>query len=224
MILSRSQFTPARRNSFGYGACLVANVAVVIGCQQGPPPLPLPDFDPSEAGARAIELYDTDRDGKIAGEELALAPSLKSSLERFDTDGDRAISSDEIQARLQSLLDQKLGYLPVRVQVTLDGDPLEGVEVVFEPEEFLDGTVERASGTTSVDGETQMAILEENWPTEDFGIGMQPGFYKVRVSSKAGGSERLPAKYNERTELGEELSRDSRVSHRGYVQFDLKSN
>ena len=66
----------------------------------------LEDYDPYPSRNHAGNLrraaaemkrsrYDTNGDGKVAGEELDKAPGLKAALPRMDSNGDNAVSADE---------------------------------------------------------------------------------------------------------------------------------
>ena len=80
----------------------------------------------------------------------------------------------------------------VRGTITLDGDPLADALVQFDP-----GTARGSSGMTDGEGVYKLSFDEK---TE----GAAVGEHKVRIMTKVAageGAERVPAKYNEKSEL-----------------------
>ena len=120
----------------------------------------------------------------------------------WDTDRDNKISAEEIQARLELYEARKPGMIEQTCKVFLNNVPLDGAEVVFEPEEFLGGSIETARGTTDANGTASLIIPEvvEQDPTL---TGLRTGLYKVKITHP--GVE-IPPKYNEQTTLTIELS------------------
>jgi hypothetical protein len=168
-------------------------------------------------------MYDKNSDGAIAGDELQAVPALIDHpdlpTKLIDKNGDDRVTSEEIQSRVQAWLDSKVGIMSFHCTVTLDGQPLEGAKVVFEPEAFHSGAINEATGITSAEGTAVLAVDEAKLPAHLKGIsGMQTGFYKVRITHP---SISLPAKYNTETTLGQEVSSDAVGSVN--VNYDLKS-
>lgn len=101
--------------------------------------------------------------------------------------------------------------------VTLDGQPLEGAKVVFEPEEVREKGRRRASsGTTGADGTYQL-----NYNSN--ASGATRGKHKVMIfkmpnDSDEAGEQLIPAKYNEKTELTAEVTEGDNK-----IDFDLQS-
>lgn len=203
--------------------CLAAIGICVTGCSSGPKALVPPDVDPSDASAAAMDQLDANGDGSIGGDELAKSPALKTALKRVDSNGDGAISPEEIEARVQAWHDSKVGLFPARVAVTLNGDPLEGAEVHFEPEPFLGQAVITAVGVTNAYGEAVPAIPKELRSHESMPDGTQCGFYTVRISKVVNGKETLPARYNTQSQIGEEISMETPGLQTGFIRFALKS-
>ena len=79
---------------------------------------------------------------------------------------------------------------------------MEGAEVVFEPEGFLGGSVEEGTGTTDMEGVAEM-VAEEIVKDDPTLRGIRASLYKVRITHP---DVKLPAKYNDDTELFFELS------------------
>jgi hypothetical protein len=209
-----------KRHSVAFTHCVLASSLLsVIGCGQGPSRVEAPSLSPSRAGNLAIEEYDTDGDGYVGGGELDNAPSLKAALATLDSDSDGKVSADEVAERVQSWQNQKTGIMTVKCMVKLDGRPLEGAEVVFEPEAFLGSDIQAGSGTTNRFGIATPVIPKEKRPTPDTPPGLALGLYKVRITK---GGE-IPSRYNSETVLGQQLSSDELSLQNNSVQFDLES-
>lgn len=195
----------------------------ICGCSSGPTKVELPSIDPAGAAAQAMETYDTSGDGFIAGDELDSAPALKAAMETLDTDGDGKVSENEIAERIRFWQSTKVGLSSVRCKVTLNGQPLEGAVVTFEPESFLGDQVLEASDTTNFRGAASPHIPKENRPNKDTPPGIQYGLFKVRISKLVDGQETIPARFNTETTLGQQVSRDEPAILERRVIFKLKS-
>ena len=85
----------------------------------------------------------------------------------------------------------------------------------FVPERFLGGAMKTAVGTTDVHGIARMTTPGGG----DVGRGICPGFYRVEITKD---SEKIPARYNIETTLGQEAALDAANMVHGMVKFDLK--
>jgi hypothetical protein len=170
-----------------------------------------------------MEQYDTNGDGKVAGEELEKAPSLKAALKRLDTDGDGGVSASEVAARVNvwRAMDTALTGAPGKV--TLDGQPLAGATVTLEPEAFLGDEIKAAVGTTNYAGLVSPSIPKEQRPNPTWPGGANYGLYKVRISKLLNGKETIPARYNTETVLGQEISDDDPGIRSMNIQYVLTS-
>ncbi len=214
--MSRSQLA----NYLAFATTLIAAVTLT-SCSYGPSRLEPPHIDPADSGRQAMEMYDTNGDGRVAGEELENAPSLKSALSRLDTDGDQAVSADEVAARVKVWQNSQLAVLPLTINVTLDGRPLAGATVTFEPEPFLGDYIAMATATTDEFGGSSPSVPKELRPDpERTPSGIQLGLYRVKVSKVVNGQERIPSKYNEETILGQEISPD--VKEMASLRLNIK--
>jgi hypothetical protein len=166
-------------------------------------------MDPDDAGSQAMEMYDTNGDGNVAGDELEKAPGLKAALSRLDANGDKAVSADEVAERVRSWQKSGYGLMSFGFTVTLNGRPLTDAIVTFEPEEFLGDEIKPASCTTNAFGGGGATIAKEDRPAPTTPSGMHLGLYKVKVSKIADGKETIPTKYNTETTLGQEVSIDA---------------
>ena len=200
------------RTSFAAIVCVA--VLTSFGCSGRPSRVHAPSIDAAAAGKAAMEQYDTNKDGKVAGDELQAAPSLQAAIKNLDKDCDSAVSADEVTARIQAWQESKTGLMPVMCSITFLGKPLAGATVVFEPEAFLGENVKACEGTTNQQGRVSMKIPN----TERKLPGGAPGLYKVKVTSP---NVQLPAKYNTQTVLGAEVAPDSATAMSG-VNFNLK--
>lgn len=205
------------------GALGVGLLAALAGCSGGPSRVTPPNISPSGAASEAMTAYDQDGDGFIAGAELDGAPSLKAAMGTLDTNNDGKVSESEIEERIDAWLETNVGITMTTARVTMDGKPVEGAKVTFEPEAFLGDGVKTAIGVTGGGGNTEPSIPKEQRPSADWPPGMQYGFYKIRVTKEANGAESIPAKYNTETTLGHEVSRDDAMVKAQLIKLDLTS-
>ncbi len=192
-----------------WGAVLLA------GCSGRLGPPEKPSLDADAAGQAAVETYDEDGNGKLDVQELGHCPSLLLTLPRADTDGDKALTADEISARITKWFADTI-MMDASPLIMLDGKPLAGAEVVFEPEAFLGEGFKTCRGTTDESGRAAMFGPEEDHS------GAYVGIYTVRVSKMEGGEETLPARYNSDSELGLEVAADIDDLYL-LLQFELRS-
>jgi hypothetical protein len=204
--------------------CCLAIVSLqVASCSYGPSRVKQPGINASSAGSVAIETYDKNADGVVSGAELDQAPALKAALSRLDTNSDKGVSADEIAARVNAWKAMKTGMTSVRAHVTLDGQPLVGAQVVFEPESFLGDEIKTATGTTNQFGDVAPMISKEDRPDPTLPSGVHFGLYKVHISKQANGRETVPARYNTETTLGQEVSYDDPGLVNNNLGYALKS-
>jgi hypothetical protein len=206
---------------------LIATITVAIGafssCSRGPTAIVGPAINASGAGSKAMELYDKDGDGKIGGAELDAAPALKAAMATLDTDDDKAVSADEVAARVKAWEASQTGLIEIRCKVTLDGQPLAGAKVTFEPDPCLGDQLQVSDGETNMYGIVSATIPPEKRPKPDWPSGGQLGLYKVKISKVVSGKETLPARYNTQTTLGQEVANDDPKFKARNLIFALKS-
>ncbi len=193
----------------------------VSGCGQGPNRIQAPGMNASRAGQLAMDQYDQDGDGAVAGAELDAAPTLKAALATLDTNSDGSVSADEVQQRVESWSSAGTGLTTVGCRVDLNGRPLGGAEVVFEPEGFLGDGLPTAIGTTNRFGMASPSVPKEKRPTPDSPPGLPLGLYKVRISKMVSGKEMIPSRYNTETTLGQQVSYDDPAIAGNNVVFSL---
>jgi hypothetical protein len=168
------------------------------------------------AGQSALQQFDTNGDGVIAGSELEKAPGLKAALPRVDADKDNRITAEEIDKRIDEWRKSRVGLASCVVTIRQHGQPVVGANVTMMPEKFLGDAVEAARGVTSERGVALMQISDE--PDKN---GVRVGFYRVEVSKTINGKETIPTRYNTQTELGLEVAADVFDSRNPF--FDLQS-
>lgn len=206
------------------GVVACGAVCGAVGCARGPARVRQPEIDPAKAGARALEAYDTDRDGRIAAGELDASPALKSAATRFDADGDGGITAKEIADRVMAWKAMKTGLASIRCQVTLDGKPLPDATVSFVPEPFLGDQVKPASGKTNQFGDAAPTVSESDKPDPKLPGGVHFGLFTVAVSKPAGGRDTISERFNAKSTLGLEVSYDEPGIRDNNLTFRLKSS
>ncbi len=206
-------------------ALLLAAVLLVAttSCQHGPAAVKQPHIDASRAGSMAMEEYDTNHDGKVAGDELDKAPALKAALPRLDTNGDGAVGAEEVTARVNAWKAMQTGMTIAACHVTMNGQPLAGAKVTLDPEAFLGDEIKAAYGTTDPFGGTSLSIPKDQRPDPKLPGGAHFGLYKVRISKVVNGKETIPARYNTDTTLGQEISYDDPGVAGNNILYALKS-
>jgi len=185
--------------------------------ETGTPKCRRPQIDAKAAAAKAIEMYDSDLDGKLSGKELDKCPGLKAAVRQMDPTGRGGITAEMIVKRIMAWYNAKVGTVSIGCLVTRNGVPLPGVGVTFVPEEFLglDSGRWSAKGTTDANGVAMMSIPDQGGK----GVrGVVPGFYRVKITKVGAG---IPARYNSNTILGYELSLDTFGAAKEPIKFDL---
>jgi len=156
---------------------LLLSVVLSAGCDRAPSRLDLPEYK-GTAGQEAIAQYDSNKDGKINGDELKKSAALNSALANIDANKDGAITGEEIDARVQQWRASRVALMPVCCKVLLNGKPVAKARVTFEPEAFLGNSVHAATGVTDEDGVAIMSISAEHRSNPAL-TGVAPGFYKI---------------------------------------------
>jgi EF hand domain-containing protein len=186
-------------NWFRFGALFAM---LVGGCSSGPERVKPPKIDPGSAASEAMELYDTNHDGKLTQEELAQCPGVLVSIARYDANHDKAIDQEEFRSHLSDLLKNRTGATQLGCNVAYQGKPLAGAKVLFEPEPYLGDEIQSAEGVTTNAGVADIGMPPDKAPAALKAMKLiQYGTFKVRITHP---SINLPAKYNTETTLGYE--------------------
>lgn len=187
------------------GSAIALFVIGTGGCIGGTDAVQAPGVSPSAAVAAVLQAYDTDGDRVLAGEELDRVPGIAIFLAEYDKDGDRRVSEQELTARFDRLF-AVAGFAKVNCTVFFNNRPLDGAEVVFEPEPFMGDGFKTASGTTMGGGGTKISIPNDQLPEANrrLGGGLYTGLYKVSITHP---QANIPEAYQgEDTVLGWEVS------------------
>jgi hypothetical protein len=216
---SQAAFSRLLRRGFMASSLCIA----IVGCSGGQSRLAAPSYDPSGSAAKAMEIYDADHDGFIAGSELDKATGVKAAMKNVDKDGDGKVSEQEIADRIATWEATRLGMMTMTCEVTLNGGLLDGAIVTFVPEKFLEGIIEEAGGETSLVGMTGIRVPADKMSSPDLPPGVRLGMYQVKISKKQGDKELIPAIYNTETILGQEVAKDDPAIMNNRVQFNLRT-
>ena len=181
-------------------ALLCVSVALT-GCSQHPPRVLQPSLSPSSAASNAMAEFDSNGDGVLSGQELQAATGLNAAIKRFDKNGDGQLDEAEIEARLNEWVGSRIAIFAPAYIITLDGRPVAGANVQFEPEGFLGDAFQTVSAVTDEGGEVVPAKLE-GYPV----AGIPLGLYRMRISKLVDGKDIIPEKYNQNTTLGQEVA------------------
>jgi hypothetical protein len=196
---------------------VLAGLAVSVGCPHTPDRIYPSPINASASGAKAIELYDTNKDGKLTGAELDKCPGLKAAITKVDP-GKEGVTAEAITNRIKAWQNSRLGRMSLACTVTRNGKPFGGAVVKFIPEKFLglDDPKWIATGNSDQNGMVMISVPTSGQREDPPGV--PPGFYRVEVT-KAGLN--VPAQYNTETTLGQEVANDAVGIMEG-IRFDLK--
>jgi hypothetical protein len=200
---------------------LVSAIFGFCGCSGTATPAPRAQLDPNQAAQAALQLYDTNHDGILDAKELEKSPPLMDLLKNLKEKSaghPDSLTSDDIAGRIQVLKVAAITILPGATTVFLDGKPLEGATVTYEPEPFLGASYRRHEGQTNAFGGTALDSEPERKDLQ----GIYVGLYRIRISKMVNGKETIPARYNAETTLGRELASDVPACRKPY-EIRLKS-
>lgn len=170
------------RKKFAFGVALGLGLALLeTGC--GRPAPKAPDINPSAMAARAIELYDTNGNGKIDGDEFLKTPGLEFARREMDQNKDKALSADEIQARLEAWKASGITLTAAMIVCRVKGKTVKEGTVRLIPDPFLGEDFQPAEGEI-VNGTCYPAA-----PNPGNYQAVPVGFYSVELSSPQGNFE-----------------------------------
>lgn len=178
------------------GGVMIGVAAVMAGgCGPGRPTrVPAPSLDPATVATAVMAAADGDSSGTISGAELAKVPALVDAIGVLDSDGDKALSREELVAWLQVVKDSRVAITSFNATVTHKGKPLVDATVRLVPESFMGGETKAAEGRTDQDGVAMVTIPDSKYP------GVNCGLYRVEITGTDG--KPLPASFNTSTKLG----------------------
>jgi len=188
--------------------CTVAfflTTSMLLGCFEGPTPVTVPAIQAEEAADAAFSKYDKDGDGLLGEAELSDCPAFMDAMKNgIDKNRDQQLSKEELAERLSTWVEGGVGASFFSCRVTKKGRPLSGANVQLIPEEFLEGVVQPASGTTDRTGRALLAMDSSNLPEDLQNLrAVQQGHYRVKITHP---SVDIPREYNTETKLGVEVS------------------
>jgi len=129
---------------------------------------------PAEAAAKVLELYDSNKDGKLAPDELKASPALAAGVSKIDKNRDGSIDAAEMQARFERH-DQMADLVAFDVEVSANRRPLEGATVTFIPEPFMGEGKQSYVGVTSSTGAANLEGQQLELPA------LPTGYYTVHI-------------------------------------------
>ncbi len=146
------------RSQLATRACTLLLVIGLTGCSGKSAVSQLRDGTPPEAAAKVMELYDSDRDGKLVAAELAASPGLAEGLTRIDANKDGIIDLAEMTARFAAQ-DDLSDVISMQVKVTANGTPLDGAIVTMTPDPCMGEDKQAYEGTTVNGSVTPMGVV-----------------------------------------------------------------
>ena len=175
-------------------------------------------IDAGQAGAVAVERFDSNGDQVIDQAEWAKSPSLTQTFADFDSDGDGKVAASDVTGRLLRLSMSGKPLAEVECRVQQEGSPLAGASVRFKPMLAKPAPSWAGEGVTNAQGIATISLPADAIPEELQGAkGVPPGIYLVEITHP---ERQIPARYNSATELGAVVDPTSKAGL--VVRFDLK--
>ena len=166
------------------------SATAITGCDSRPKRISPTSVNAAVAADEAMTMYDTDKDGKISGDELKNCQSLKAIAKNG------VVTVELIEARISTWQKARIGRVATSIVILHNGKALPNASVKLKPEQFIGPDVKPATGTTGATGSAIMSVARSG-PEEPQGVSL--GFYRVEVTKDG---ENIPAKYNSDTTLG----------------------
>lgn len=182
-------------------------VVVAAGCTSkntGPREAPVPKYDPDAITQAVLAEFDKNRDNVLDATELRACPALYGAMTAIDTNGDRRLSADEIRKRIEAYAAVPTGSIPVTCIFRMEGRPLVGATVTFDPEPCMGSALKPAVGTTDEQGQcTEYQIDGQAYR------GLPAGLYRIRVTKEGAA---IAPRFNTQTTIGHEVYLDPRAA------------
>jgi len=175
--------------------CVSVMVLLVSGCGSSSAPPPPPKLDAAALATAAMKAFDANKDRSLSAAEVESSPSLKSVFSRWDADHNGKLTEAEIAAQIKSWTVAGAGLMRLNCVVRSGGKGVPGVHVTLKPESFLGNSALASSGVSNQFGEVDLSCGRQS--------GVMLGLYRIEITSD---SEKLPAKFNTATTLGQEVA------------------
>lgn len=181
--------------------CVVVLATIpLIGCRNPADGSGGIESDPQATAAEVMQLYDSNQDNALDEQELKASLALASATDRFDTNGNGRISTEELVARFEQYKVLST-HMAGQVVVVDRRRPVANAKVTLEPEPFMGSAVPTYRGTTNQSGEATMTS-EPRTP------GFVVGFYKVQVQQSDGKESQFGCEIIDDSEFGREIRFD----------------
>jgi hypothetical protein len=172
------------------GTLVLSSLLVVVGCTGRPSRISPPKVKPAQAAADAMAMYDTNKDGKISGDEFAQCTSLKAIAQNGE------VTQDRIAAVVAGWQQSRIGRLSISVCLRHNNSPLGNATVKLVPEKFMGTDILTITAKTDAANGAIALSVPTKGPEEPQGV--SPGFYRLEVTKDG---DNIPAKYNTETTL-----------------------
>ena len=192
-------------------------VLAVSGCGQGRPARVIaPAINVEAVTAAVFTAADANGNARLEDGELATVPAIAKAAIALYTDGDEAVSRQELAQWLDEVSRSKVAITTFETVVRHRGRPLAGVLVKLVPEPFMGGEIKAAEGTTDADGLARVTIPGGRYP------GVNCGMYRVEITGKGNDGRPLPARYSSKSTLG--VAVGGTLPEQGMTLFELKDD
>lgn len=185
----------------------------LAGCSTRAARVPAPRINPAKILDAVFEKADADRDGRLPASEQQTVPSIAMAAGTLDTDGDGAVTREELVAWLEAVRDSRVAVTSLEVMVTQRGRPLAAATVRLVPEPFMGAEVKAAEGLTDAGGVAAVTIPDAKYP------GVNCGLYRVEITGAGNDGKPLPEGENTATRLG--VAVGAGIPETGSVEFRL---
>ncbi len=202
---------------------IIALTAICFGgCSGRPARVQVAEIDYEAAAQKAVASYDQDANGLIEAVEAARDPAFQAAFPSIDADANASATPDEVAEYLRKMQAKRVAMVRWTLRLQLDGKPLTGAKVTFEPAEFLLPGVLPAEGVSDERGIVTLSVPEEHRPTPNARV-VYCGLYNVHISKVEGGREKLPKKYATGSTLGVEVGPEGQTNF-GLADIRLSSS
>jgi hypothetical protein len=157
---------------------------ILFGCSRGPKAVERPKIDAAQMAASALQQLDADGDGTINSTEANRAPGLAAAFKRTDTNQDGSLTADEISQRLEAIVSTSPAMVNFVVELSSQGQPVEGAIVTVLADDFLGNQFPKGNGTTDEFGIASITMAKEDMPFEGAPEGIRPGLYRIEVQTQ----------------------------------------